>query len=80
MCSFWADIGRVGGIQTINLGSNCLSCGNIFHGFMHALGFHHEQLRADRDDFIRINWKNIPDGNYGTFIYCANELVAYTAR
>jgi len=45
--------------QTLNLGTPCLDRLTIAHELMHALGFHHEQNRPDRDQFIRVNFQNI---------------------
>lgn len=34
----------------------------VVHEMMHALGFFHEQSRADRDKFIKIHFENIVEG------------------
>jgi len=53
-------LGMIGGRQQISLGRRCDSVGVTIHEMMHALGFFHEQSRLDRDNYIRINWNNIP--------------------
>ncbi|XP_055609017.1 hatching enzyme 1.2-like [Uranotaenia lowii] len=59
----WSTIGRTGGKQVLNLQGPCLkSRGTVLHELMHALGFLHEHSRQDRDEFVRINFKNVrPD-------------------
>ena len=54
----------IGGRQQLSLAAGCVTRhGTIMHEFLHALGFHHEQKRGDRDDFVTINWGNIQSGN-----------------
>ncbi|XP_057297407.1 astacin-like [Hydractinia symbiolongicarpus] len=60
----WSYIGRIGGVQQISLQHfGCFTSGIIIHEVLHALGVHHEQARADRDDFVTINFQNILTGN-----------------
>jgi hypothetical protein len=61
-----SSVGRVGGQQFINLASGC-STGNTIHEIGHALGLFHEHTRADRDNFVTINFDNIISGYEGNF-------------
>ena len=58
---FAATVGhRLGLMQRLNLGSNCSSStGVILHEFGHVLGYDHEHMRADRDNYITIDLGNV---------------------
>ena len=56
-----SNVGYSGGLQYVNLASNC-STGNTIHEIGHTLGLWHEQSRADRDTYVTINTANIISG------------------
>ncbi|XP_071972590.1 embryonic protein UVS.2-like [Engystomops pustulosus] len=61
-------IGKIGGGQKVALDTaGCLYRGTIQHELNHALGFHHEHTRGDRDDYITINFQNIEPAYSGNF-------------
>ncbi|XP_062291288.1 high choriolytic enzyme 1-like [Scomber scombrus] len=56
----WSFLGRQIGKQLVSLKKNgCLHTSTVQHEVLHALGFHHEQVRSDRDDYVNINYNNI---------------------
>ncbi|MBB5235340.1 M12 family metallopeptidase [Deinococcus budaensis] len=54
-----SSLGMVGGRQTLSLADRC-TVGTIMHEFGHAMGLFHEQTRPDRDQYVAIQWNNIP--------------------
>jgi hypothetical protein len=69
-------LGMVGGSQRMSLVDSCVQRhGTIMHEFLHALGFHHEQKRSDRDDFVEINWDNIQQGTENNFVKLPPALI-----
>ena len=66
-----SSVGMVGGQQTINIVSWSTHY-VIIHELMHALGHWHEQQRADRDQFLVINFANMQAGYESNFAIRTN--------
>jgi Astacin (Peptidase family M12A) len=58
-CSSIVGKSPFGKSQDLNLGPGCVTKYIIQHEFLHAIGFQHEQVRPDRDNYVRINFDNI---------------------
>ena len=75
----WSSLGMVGGAQQLSLETPdcstnrdpkfkaCMHKGTIQHEFMHALGFLHEHMRPDRDEYVRIHEQNVFPGMESQF-------------
>ena len=94
-----ASVGKQGSRQDIwlskdsNPEKDCFTAKKILHEFIHTFGFHHEHLRPDRDEYIKIKTENIKDysahnkilfdvmGDASTFNvdYDGNSVMHYTS-
>ena len=73
VCFFrcFSTTGKSGGKQLLSLGKGCRRKGVVIHELLHALGMMHEHCRADRDQFIRINFENIKPSKCSWSIRCS---------
>ncbi|XP_078139304.1 hatching enzyme 1.2-like [Centroberyx gerrardi] len=64
----YSSIGRRDNGQTLSLRRpGCIYHDTVQHELLHALGFHHEQARSDRDEYIRILLENVTSGKEHNF-------------
>ncbi|XP_072236050.1 high choriolytic enzyme 1-like [Leuresthes tenuis] len=64
----WSYIGKQPGGQKISLQKRgCLYTTTVQHEVFHALGFNHEQVRSDRDNYVWILTQNIKKGKKHNF-------------
>jgi len=78
----WSYVGKQGGRQILNLqvpdfpgAGHCIWTGTAAHELIHAIGYFHEQSRYDRDDWVEINWSNIPqDVAYNFDKYAPDQI------
>jgi hypothetical protein len=58
----WSYLGKQNKRQEIGISQYC-GFGAIVHEISHAIGLDHEQSRADRDDYVHVNYNNIISEN-----------------
>ncbi|XP_061433521.1 embryonic protein UVS.2-like [Lethenteron reissneri] len=63
----WSFLGKKGGAQSVSLEPGKVDRGTVLHELMHALGFHHEHCRSDRDQHIKVHEDNIKELEPGQF-------------
>ena len=59
-----SSVGRIGHEQILTLPAHCVHIPVVLHEIMHAAGFHHEQCRPIRDEYVRIHRQNIDPEKY----------------
>lgn len=56
-----SKVGMRSGPQLMIIDGNLCSKGSVIHELLHSLGFLHMHVANNRDEYIKINWKNIKD-------------------
>ncbi|KHJ88020.1 astacin [Oesophagostomum dentatum] len=75
----YASVGRTYGKGVVQLEANdwstCMVPHVVLHELMHVIGLYHEHMRNDRDDYITVNYTNIPRGYWSQFTKVAQPVV-----
>ncbi|XP_037532509.1 meprin A subunit beta-like [Nematolebias whitei] len=70
----WSYVGReLTNGQNLSIGVGCDYLAIVEHELLHALGFHHEQSRYDRDAYVKIVVENILKGHEANFERISSE-------
>lgn len=70
----WSYVGDDGVGQDVSIGAGCDTKAIVEHELLHALGFYHEQSRSDRDDYVKIWWDQIEEGEADLLSECSKWL------
>jgi len=70
-----ADVGMSNGPVYVNLGVPCMGKGIIVHEVMHALGFEHEHVRPDRQNYVAVIYENLSTPYYAHNFFVKNDAV-----
>lgn len=77
----WSFVGMIKGRQPISLNKyGCLYTSVVQHEILHALGFHHEHSRSDRDQYILIKSENIRRGRLIALVFLVQMSVFFLSR
>ncbi|XP_051954476.1 meprin A subunit alpha [Xyrauchen texanus] len=71
----WSFLGDLKTGQNVSIGEGCDTKAIVEHELLHALGFHHEQSRSDRDDYVEIWWDQILPGKKHNFIKFEDDFI-----
>ena len=63
----WSYVGRQKGTQSIEISEFCSSHKVILHQFMHSIGFYHEHVRPDRNNYVKIHPNCVQNGRNNNF-------------
>ena len=69
MCLFRSNCLKIGinhphqRVQVAEFNSQGMAIKVSFHMLLHILGKYHEHQRPDRDQYIKIEWNNVQEGN-----------------
>lgn len=73
----WSYVGGDGKGQDVSIGAGCDTKAVVEHELLHALGFYHEQSRSDRDDYVKIWWDQIEEGEIDLFWKATIKTAAF---